>query len=835
MRIVIDLQGAQSESRFRGIGRYSLSLALAIARNAGDHEIWLALSSAYPDNIVEIREAFEAYIPQEHIRLFEVPIPLEESVIKNRPRARVAELLYEYFLEGLDPDLVLISSLFDEGYLSHSIASVGKFASRYKTAAILYDLIPLLNAHHYLADQSLYDYYMRRVASLKNVDLLLSISESSKKEAVEALDIPENRISNISCAVDESFRHKHLSHDEIKKLHKKYGINRKIVMYAPGGFDKRKNFEGLIRAYSRLSRDLRDEYQLAIVSKIHQNDDYALKKIARKSGLDEDELILTGYVSNEDLIALYSSAALFVFPSRHEGFGLPVLEAMACSAPVIGSDTTSIPEVIGLSEALFDPNSIESMTGKMQEALENREFRDMLRAHAKKQVKLFSWDHSAKLALESIDRFFDDAAPAKRSKSDHIIEAISKVYAAQEPDHGDLEQIAYCLSFNTPDTAPRQLLLDISVLVTIDLKSGVQRVVRSILLEMLKNPPDSYSVQPIYYDGKQYRYAQNFVSTLSDKSAKAGEDEIVDFREGDLYLALDITAHLIHRTYDLLAYLQRMGVKVYFIIYDILFAHHPEWWVDSVSSNLNEWLEGITKVSTGLICISEAVANEVGEWMEQNPPQRPSLPKVMHFHLGADIENSAPSKGLPESAASTLDQLRSRPSFLMVGTIEPRKGHRQTLQALEKLWKENADINLVIVGKAGWLVDDLIKNLRHHPEKNKHLFWLEGISDEYLEKVYDASTCLIAASEGEGFGLPLIEAAQHKLPIIARDIPVFREVAGEYAYYFDNERDPGTIALSIKNWLSLLSDEKYPKSEMMPWLTWEQSARQLSDLLENKC
>ena len=109
----------------------------------------------------------------------------------------------------------------------------------------------------------------------------------------------------------------------------------------------------------------------------------------------------------------------------------------------------------------------------------------------------------------------------------------------------------------------------------------------------------------------------------------------------------------------------------------------------------------------------------------------------------------------------------------MVGTIEPRKEHAQTLAAFEQLWEEGVNANLIIVGQQGWLVDAFGSNVRHHPELSKRLFWLEGISDEYLEKVYKTSTCLIAASEGEGFGLPLIEAAQHKLPIIARDIPVF--------------------------------------------------------------
>ncbi|ROM29461.1 hypothetical protein BK645_10950 [Pseudomonas protegens] len=194
--------------------------------------------------------------------------------------------------------------------------------------------------------------------------------------------------------------------------------------------------------------------------------------------------------------------------------------------------------------------------------------------------------------------------------------------------------------------------------------------------------------------------------------------------------------------------------------------------------------------------------------------------------MGADISGSLPSVGFPENAQAVLEQLQARPSFLMVSTIEPRKGHAQAIAAFDALWAEGLDANLVIVGKRGWLVDSLITVLEQHPALNMKLFWLEGISDEYLEKVYASSSCLVAASEGEGFGLPLIEAAQHHLPIIARDIPVFREVAGDYAFYFEGLA-PQDLATSVTQWLALFSVGEHPQSVNMPWLTWEQSAQQL--------
>ena len=154
--------------------------------------------------------------------------------------------------------------------------------------------------------------------------------------------------------------------------------------------------------------------------------------------------------------------------------------------------------------------------------------------------------------------------------------------------------------------------------------------------------------------------------------------------------------------------------------------------------------------ANGAICISKEVADQLSSWVTCNTDSAKKPFSVDWFHLGADIASSVPSKGLPNEAAALLLELNKRPSFLMVGTLEPRKGHVQTLNTVEKLWDEGLDINLVIVGKSGWVMESLVERLRYNTELGKRLFWLEGISDEYLEKIYATSTCLIAASEGIG-------------------------------------------------------------------------------------
>ena len=279
------------------------------------------------------------------------------------------------------------------------------------------------------------------------------------------------------------------------------------------------------------------------------------------------------------------------------------------------------------------------------------------------------------------------------------------------------------------------------------------------------------------------------------------------------------------------------GVSINFMVYDLLPVLRQEFFPDGASIMHATWLKTIAQISTRLICISKAVKEELRLWLENNTPERKDQLMIDVIHLGADIIASAPSTGLPENAEKVLKTISATPTFIMIGTIEPRKGHLQTLAAFEQLWEEGYQVNLVIVGKEGWkslpnirrqrrTIPQIVTKLRKHKELGNRLFWLEGISDEYLDKIYAASTCLIVASEGEGFGLPLIEAAQHKLPIIARDIPVFREVAGEHAYYFDG-LDPESLTQAIQNWLKLKSESRAPSSEDMPWLTWEQSVQQL--------
>lgn len=381
----------------------------------------------------------------------------------------------------------------------------------------------------------------------------------------------------------------------------------------------------------------------------------------------------------------------------------------------------------------------------------------------------------------------------------------------------------------------RQLLIDVSELVLQDAKSGIQRVVRSILLGLFQAPPTGYEIVPVYWDGWCFRQANQLMSNLFpdffhklNRGPRVGEviDTLVTVSRNDIFLGLDLTAHLILNTQTTLSKFKALGVEIYFVVYDLLLVEHPEWFSRSGSQRFICWLEIISELSTGLVCISQATADAMQDWLVHFLPHRADYPTISVFHLGADIDKSLPSGGLPVDAEEVLGAIATCPTFLMVGTVEPRKGHAQSLAAFDLLWQSDTAVNLVIVGKQGWNVEPLAQQLNTHRESGQRLFWLQGISDEYLEKIYAASTVLLAAAEGEGFGLPLIEAAQRQLPIIARNLPVFCEVAGEYAFYFEGVQ-PKQLAEAIQTWLRLCREKAVPNSGDMPWLTWAESTQQL--------
>jgi len=825
MRIVIDMQGAQTQSRFRGIGRYSLSLSLSLAKNGAGNEIFLLLSAAFPETIQTIKDAFAELIPPQNIFVWFADVPLKQASPKNHTRQCTAEVIREAFLNSLNPDVVLITSLF-EGFGDDALTSVKKIQNNFKTAVILYDLIPYIYPKHYLSNDLMKKYYLSKIEYLKKADYLFAISDSSLHEATDHLAFDAKNITNISSATSDIFRPRVLASYEKQKLLFRYNINKKFIMYAPGGFDYRKNVDMLLEAYANLPIDIRQNYQLLIASKISKDKKEHLEKSAASFGIKESELIIAGYVSDDDLVSLYNLTDLFVFPSIHEGFGLPLLEAMSCSACVIGSNTSSIPEVVQRDDSLFDPNSSKELSDLMTKILKSPSLQNELKLHSLKQSSKFSWDKSAKTLLSFLSQ---KITPKVQTSNQTLLnlEPFKHLICDQKLSSSDIAALSHSISLNNPKQNKPVIYIDITVLNKQDYGTGIQRVVRAVISELFNSPIEGYDLVLVHFEKQNDTYrclsASSYQAKLTSAPATK-KDEIVEPKCGDIFFGLDLVSDVVHaHKQGLFQRYKAQGVKIKFVIYDILPILYPHWWPQGGSIHHTNWLKAIADVADELISISSAVSDEVQEYLISINFKRTKDIKFSWFHLGADLSSSIPSKGMPQNADAILSKLSAAPTFLMVGTIEPRKGHLQTLRALDILWNENYDINLAIVGKSGWLVEDTLNFINTHPQKNIKLFWFESISDEFLDTLYASSSALIAASEAEGFGLPLIEAAKHSLPLIARDIPVFKEVALDHALYFANTASPQDLSQSIKEFLTLHKTDSHPKTTSMPYLSWQQS------------
>ena len=805
-----------------------------MAQSPLGHEIILALNGAFPDTIEAIRAEFNGILPQENIRVWQQFFDTAAINLENKWRKKAGEIQREEFLTSLKGDIIFSTNL-QEGLFDAACTSVKILTTNSLICSTLHDITPLIYPDRFLSDSIIRTWYEEKISFIKKSDIILTVSQSSRVEISKLLRIPVEKIYVIYNAVDPSkFRPKSIGIDDKKKLLARMNISRPFVMYA-GGSDLHKNLDILYSSFAKIQKEMLCSYQLVMVGvglKHQENHRNKLKKL----GIS-DNVIFTGHVDDEDLVMLYNLCDLFVFPSMHEGFGLPPLEAMACGAAVLASNISSLPEVIGHQDALFDPYDEVELAKKIERALTDRGFGCLLKEHGIQQASKFSWENSA----ESLLRLFEESimnnsmVRSLSTRSDpvqNIISHVASISSSLSFNEKDLIALSTSIAetFCTRTDRYRRLFLDVSSVIKQDDLTGIQRVVRAICNELIKNRQEiDIELVCTTPDDNEFYRANALINKIAGVGQRGVSNEWMEFCPGDILLFLDLHPAVAISHKKKIQFLRNKGILVYHVVYDIIPVLKPELFWPDLCLEFSAWLSAISN-SDGAICISRAVADELAEWLKTNGPKRLRPFKIGWFHLGADVEKSMPTCGLPDDASRVLDQLAARPSFLMVGTIEPRKSQAQAFAAFEKLWAESLDANLVIIGKQGWNVGNLVELLCNHPERGCRLFWLEGISDEYLEKVYAASTCLIAASEGEGFGLPLIEAARHKLPIIARDISVFREVAGEHVYYFSG-KEPLDLAMAVREWLVLYRSGHHPKSDNMTWLTWKQSVQQLLSVI----
>ncbi|MGZ4976596.1 MAG: glycosyltransferase [Methylobacter sp.] len=1238
-RLVFDLQACQAEaSSMRGVGRYSKALYEASIKINSGFDHWVLLS----ENLFS-----QVEVPLSHRNRVQ-PIPALPDWTAARQfqgggQDQLDGLALSALIAPLHADIVHVSHVFEGFAEPAALPSPQKRLPGQILSATIYDLIPLLFQDFYFQNENFRKFYLSRLDWLRKADLLLAISESTRQDAISLLGIEPSRITTIYGGILPHFKVAADRETVRAELAQRYALPRQFILYT-GGDDHRKNISGAISGYAAVAPVLRRDSKLVIVCAMEEHRCQMYLNQARQCGLNEDEVLLCGHVSEADLLAFTQTCSAFIFPSLYEGLGLPVLEAMACGAPVIGSNNSSIRELIARPDAMFDGASPQSIAQTLSAVLSNPAFARDLSDYGIERAKKFSWDESARLAGEAfsaalerarysgvqsavsgwlprkriailtplppcrsgiadynakflpylsrhfeIDVFIDhdnvsdenlsacfrifpvarfdalaknyfailyefgnsefhhhmlpllekypgvvglhDAflsgmfgyidfnlgnsgsyaremiaahgpqarrllapafacpepvgrsmvdlpctkkvlalaigiishspfnlevarehypegwrasyrtiaqminpvsawSPQRRDEArarlgygkedvilatfghinwlklgDRLLEAfclmasrstapVHLVYVGEmasdqygtrlqqaiqasglasrirvtgyldEADYlhylhivdlavqlrkhsrggtpkGVLDCLAHgvpvavnneasyrdysedvviklsadpaveeiaerleqlCLDANSrqnfaasgleyvsrehdpamcaakyaaaihefssrakqseplqaindfapylakvsqidaaserlekwfdaipvPAFARRKLYIDVSHIAQFDHCTGIQRVVKKIVHSLYGSARADFEPVAVELIDGTLKVADKWLAerglSVAAEAATPAPGPIV-FKAGDVMLMLDSSWAKYREFYPMFEQARRVRVPVLTVIYDLLPIVLPSG--DFVAGG-REWFEGwfrdAVQASDGLICISQATAQDVCHYIDR--AELANRPNVGYWHLGSDFSAKTDSGKVSEQ----VQAMAALPYILMVGTIEPRKSHVLALDAMEKLWAEGHNLCLCIAGKGGWMVEQLMDRIRNHPAAGSKLFLFEAPADDDINFLYKNTKALLFLSKGEGFGLPLVEAANHGAAIICSDIPVFHEIAGEFATYVDNT-SPDRVAQEIEQWWSMPRSGKLQNTHLMPRLTWEQSASSLLEVV----
>jgi len=266
------------------------------------------------------------------------------------------------------------------------------------TLVTIHDLIPLL-LREYRGGPLVRLYTALVGASAQSAALVLTDSEASKRDIVAHLGLPAGRVRVVYLAADERYTPTPAPDDAAVRA--RYGLPERYALYL-GSFDVRKNVAAAVSVYRWAGPAIGEKCPLVIAGRLPERDTSFApdpRRLMREKGVDGRFVRFAGFVDEADKPALYRGAVALIFPSRYEGFGLPPLEALACGTPVVGSDATSIPEVVGNAGVLLPPDDAEGMAGALIQLATDEDFCGEMGRRALGQAACFSWERAARETL----------------------------------------------------------------------------------------------------------------------------------------------------------------------------------------------------------------------------------------------------------------------------------------------------------------------------------------------------------------------------------------------------------------------------------------------------
>lgn len=250
--------------------------------------------------------------------------------------------------------------------------------------------------------------------------------------------------------------------------------------------------------------------------------------------------------------------------------------------------------------------------------------------------------------------------------------------------------------------------------------------------------------------------------------------------------------------WPLVARAKSNGATVNVVVYDLLPATHPEYFRPRLTNRFSTCLKLALQQGDRFLAISQHTCDALRQYAAELRLRSDEGAAFQSFHLGAQLDRVTDGGKVRQALTHTFEGDQATRPYLMVGTLEPRKNHALLLDAFEQVWQSRPQTRVVIVGRFGWMSNDLVKRILHHPQYSRALFLFTNLVDSELEYCYRHARAFVFPSHAEGFGLPVVEALQHGLPVMASDIPIHREVAGDFCAYFD-QHDPASLAKLIED------------------------------------
>lgn len=366
-------------------------------------------------------------------------------------------------------------------------------------------------------------------------------------------------------------------------------------------------------------------------------------------------------------------------------------------------------------------------------------------------------------------------------------------------------------------SARRRLFIDMAVISNHDAGTGVQRVVRQVALALMNEAPAQWDIRFVSATRKKPYYQITWPEFNADV-----DPEDMRAKPGDVFLGLDYSLDAIRRHRRQLVRFRRDGGSLWFLVHDLLPFLRPEWFSRNTVIRYNIWLGIMAGLADGFLCNSAQTEDDLKEALASvyglvNGYRTLVLP------MGCLNFDKKMSQSVQRIGSTPPQFDLSLPFALMVGTLEPRKGHADIIDAFEIFWSKGAQDKLVLVGRLGWKVEALRDRILAHPQYGTKLLWFNEVEDVELFQIYESCIGVIVASYGEGFGLPLIEALGRDKPVLARDLPVFRMHEGKGVNFFPFDARPTELAQTVEEWLCSVREGRITVTR--PSDNWQDAAK----------